>query len=285
MLNLNSLKRTFHFGSNLQLPSNKSLVVDDKIPSKTLSINYKIFALLIGLSLAYQGYISIYDDTPGLDFPEFSYIIGATICGIVAIVVGRKYRSNETFRTSYISLGIYFFLLAFGEIIYIAYYHVLKIDAYPSMADVFYLTASLFAFIHLIININYFKKKISNKTKVILPVIGIIILLTYAVFSFNQIGEANLDFFTGLLYASTYSILFPLAVLGIIVSRKTPLAATWLLLVIGIFLLGLGQVWWIFLEFFEGFSYRHPVTALWLLGFMVMAFALIEHLRVGSKIK
>ena len=285
MLNLNSLKSTFHFGSNLQLPPNKSLVVDNKIPLKTKSINYKIFALIIGISIAYQGYISIYDDTLGLDFPEFSYIIGATICGIVAIVVGGKYRSHETFRTSYIALGIYFFLLAFGEIIYISYYHVLKIDAFPSMADVFYLTASIFAFVHLVMNINYFKTKISKKTKVILFIIGIIILLTYSVFSYNQIGETNLDFFIGLLYATTYSILFPLAILGIIVSRKTPLASTWLLLVTGIFLLGLGQVWWIFLEFFEGFSYSHPVTTLWLLGFMVMTFALIEHLRVGPKIK
>jgi len=250
-----------------------------------MKLNLIVFPILIGLAIIYQAYITTYDDTPALDFPEFSYIIGATISGIVAMIVGAKYRTHETFRTSYIALGIYFFLLVFGEIVYIIYYHVLEIDAYPSMADVFYLSASIFAFVHLVININYFKKKISNKTKVILPVTGIIIFLTYVSFSFSQIGEFNHIFFMGLLYASTYSILFPLAILGIIVSRKTPLAYTWLLLVIGIFLLGLGQVWWIFLEFFEGFSYRHPVTALWLLGFMIMTYALIRHLMVFSEKK
>ena len=267
----------------------KDFQTDEEIYKKNTAkfklFNYKIIALIIGLAIIYQVYITTYNDTPLLDFPEFSYVISATICGIVAIIVGKKYYFHETFRTSYIALGIYFFLLVFGEIIYIIYYYILEIDAYPSMADVFYLAASLFAFIHLIININYFKNKISNKTKVFLPVIGTIIFLTYAIFSFNQIGEVNLDYFIGLLYATTYSILFPLAVLGIIVSQKTPLAATWLLLVTGIFLLGLGQVWWIFLEFFEGFSYSHPVNTLWLLGFMVMTFALIEHLRVFSKKK
>jgi len=264
-------------------PTDEEIYTKNTIKFKLF--NYKIFVVIIGLAIIYQAYITIYNDTPSLDFPEFSYIISATICGIIAITVGTKYHFHETFRTSYIALGIYFFLLVFGEIIYIIYYHVLEIDAYPSMADVFYLTASLFAFIHLIININYFKKKISTKSKIILPVTGFVIFLTYAIFSFNQIGDVNLEYFIGLLYATTYSILFTLAILGILVSRKTPLASTWLLLVIGIFLLGLGQVWWIFLEFFEGFSYSHPVNTLWLLGFMIMSFALIEHLRIFSKKK
>lgn len=250
-----------------------------------MKINLIILPLLIGLAIMYQAYITTYDDTSALDFPEFSYIIAATVSGITALIVGVKYRNHETFRTSYISLGIYFILLVIGEIIYIIYYHILEINAYPSMADVFYISASIFAVIHLVMNINYFKKKISNKIKIILSITGIIIFLTYASFSFNSIGEVNYVFFTGLFYASTYAILFPLAILGIIVSRKTPLASTWLLLVIGIFLLGLGQVWWIFLEFFEGFSYRHPVTALWLLGFMVMTFALIKHLMVSTEKK
>ncbi len=250
-----------------------------------MKLNFIILPTLVGLAIIYYAYITIYDDTPALDFPEFSYIIGATISGIIASIVGWKYRTHETFRTSYFALGIYFFLLAIGEIVYIIYYHVLEINAYPSMADVFYLSAIIFAFIHLVLNINYFKKKISNKIKVILPITGLIIFLVYASFSFNQIGEFNLIFFMGLLYASTYSILFPLAILGIIVSRKTPLASTWLVLVIGIFLLGIGQVWWIFLEFFGGFSYRHPVTALWLLGFMVMTYALIKHIMVLSEKK
>jgi len=209
----------------------------------------------------------------------------AILCGVMSVIVGRKFNFHETFRTSYIALGISFFLLAFGEIIYIFYSHILKIDPFPSMADVFFLGSSLFAFIHLIMNINYFKKKISKKTKIILPIMGASIIITYAVISLNQIGEANLDFFVGLLYAVNYSILLPLAILGIIVSRKTVLGATWLLLVIGIFFSSIAFEWWIFLEFFEEFSYSHPVNTLWIFGFMVITFALVKHLSVFSKIK
>ena len=72
---------------------------------------------------------------------------------------------------------------------------------------------------------------------------------------------------------------------GIIVSRKTLLGSTWLFLVVGIFCLGIGKIWWIYLEFFEGFTYAHPVNSVWLLGYMVITFALIEHLRIRQKKK
>jgi len=260
--------------------------VDYKAKSSKFKLfNYKIFIGIIGIAILNQVYISSYEDTPGIDFPEIVFIFAAVTCGIISIIVGIKYILHETFRTSYIALGIYFFLLAFGEIIYMLYSRVFLIDAYPSMADVFYLSAALFAFVHLIMNINYFKDKLSSKIKIILPTIGVSTILIHSLFSFNQIGEINLDFFMGLLYASENAILLPLAALGMIVARKTILGATWLLLVIGIFFLGIGQVWWIFLEFFEGFDYRHPVNTLWLFGYMVVTFALVEHLRIFSKKK
>jgi len=256
-----------------------------KNTAKFKLFNYKIFILIICLAILYQAYLLTYEETPNLDVPEYFYLIWAMFCGIMSVVVGIKFNFHETFRTSYIALGISFFLLAFGEIIYILYSHILKIDPFPSMADVFFLASSLFAFIHLIMNINYFKNKISKKTKIILPIMGASILIAHATFSLNQIGEANLDFFVGLLYATNYSILLPLAILGIIVSWKTEFAATWLLLVIGIFFSAIAFQWWIFLEFFEEFTYRHPVNTLWIFGFMVIIFALVEHLRVLSKKK
>ena len=254
-----------------------------KNTSKFKLFSPKILALIIGLAIVYQVYISTYDDTPALDFAEFSYIISSSTCGIIAITVGIKYKFHETFRTSYIGLGISFLLLCFGEITYLIYYYVLKTDAFPSMADVFFLSAGIFAFIHLTMNINYFKTKISKKTKIFLPVLGGTILLMFSIVSFNQIGEVNLDFVVGMLYANNYSILIPLAILGIIVARKTIFGSTWLLLVIGILSLGIGKVWWIYLEYFEGFSYSHPVNTVWLFGYMIIAFALIEHIRLDQR--
>ena len=243
--------------------------------------NYKIFALIIVLAVAYQAYILTYDDTPGLDFPEYVFIFGAVICGILSVLVAMHYTFHETFRTSYIALGINFFLYAIGEITYVIHYHVFQIDAFPSMADVFFLSTLFFAFIHLFLNINYFKNKISNKLKIVLVTLGISILIPYAILSLDRIGVVNLDFFVGMLYALKYSVLVPLAILGMVVVRKTLFGHVWLLLVTGLFFFGLGEVWWIYLEFFEGFTYRHPVNTLWIFGFMVISFSLIEHLRVS----
>jgi len=256
-----------------------------KSSDKFKLFNYKIFAVIISLAIIYQAYILTYEETSYLQLPGLSYTIGAIVCGIMAIIVAGKFSHHEVFRKSYISLGIGFLLLALGQIIYLYYFHVLEIDAYPSMADVFFLSFSLFAGTHLIININYFKNKISNKTKVILPIIGISIMLTYSILSFNQIREINLDFFIGLLYAIEYAVLLPLVILGMIVSRKTILGATWLLLVIGMFFLGIADVWYTFVEFFEEFDFRHPTNTLWLFSYMVITFALIEHLTVISKKK
>jgi len=247
--------------------------------------SYKIFIIIIALAIIFQAYILSYEDTPSLDFPEYVFIIGSMTCGIISIIVGISLRSHHTFRTSYTALGLYFFLLAFGEIIYIIYTYELKIVAYPSMADVFYLAAAIFAFIHLFMNINYFKKKISTKLKIAFSLSVVSLVLVHSIFSLNQIGQINQYFLVGFLYASENSLLLPLAVIGIIAARKTVFGATWLLLVIGIFFLGIGQVWRIFLEFFGEFSHRHPVNTLWLFGFMVISFALVEHLRIALKKK
>jgi len=92
-------------------------------------------------------------------------------------------------------------------------------------------------------------------------------------------GQVNLEFVVGMLYANNYSILIPLVILGMIVSQKSKLGSTWLLLVIGMFFLGIGKIWWIHLEFFEGFTYSHPVNAIWLFGYMIIAFGLIMHIQ------
>ena len=250
-----------------------------KISNKFKYFNFIIFGLIIIIAALYCVYISSYEDTPALDFPEYSYVISSLTCGIIALIVGIRFRFHDTFRTSYIALGISFLLLSIGEVTYIAYYYFLEIDAFPSMADVFFLSSAIFAFIHLIMNINYFKTKISSKTKIILPIIGISIITIFSLFSFHSKGEVNLEFIVGILYANNYSILIPLLILGMIVSQKSKLGSTWLLLVIGMFFLGIGKIWWIHLEFFEGFTYGHPVNAIWLFGYMTIAFGLIMHIQ------
>lgn len=245
------------------------------------SFNYKIFALILVSAVGFQVYILTYDDTPGLDFPEYVFIFGSVICGILAVLVAVRYSFHDTFRTSYIALGINFFLYAIGEITYLVHYYVFQIDAFPSMSDVFFLSTFFFAFIHLFLNLNYFKNKIPNKLKIVLVTLGMSIMIPYAILSLDRIGVVNLDFFVGMLYALKYSILVPLAILGMFVARKTLFGHVWLLLVTGMFFFGLGEIWWIYLEFFEGFTYRHPVNTLWVFGFMVISFSLIEHLRIS----
>lgn len=257
-----------------------------KISGNYLKFNYKIFTLIIGLAIAYVIYIQYYEETDYLQLPGLSFVLGAFVCGVMSLIVGRKFKEHLVFRTSYIALGFSFLLLVVGQITYLYYLQVLEIDAYPSMADIFFLTYAPFACIHLVMNINYFKTKISTKLKILLLILGSSIVTLHTIIALDHnMDESSIDFIIATLYAIEYAILFPLAILGIIVARKTALGVAWLLLVIGLFVLGFADLWYTFVEFYQAFDFRHPINTVWLLAYMIITFALVKHLGAYSKKK
>jgi hypothetical protein len=76
------------------------------------------------------------------------------------------------------------------------------------------------------------------------------------------------------------SIELALAVLGAFVFRRSVLKEVWLLLVIGIFIWTVGDIWYVYTELFEAFDNTHPTNTLWMASFMVVIYALYKHQKV-----
>lgn len=246
-------------------------------------IDFRILLLIVVLALAYQLYLSYgySDEYAFLD----AYLIGSSVTGIVAISVGKKFWYHDIFRTSYIALGISFFMLFIGYVTYIYYGFVLGIDPYPSMADVFYLGFPLFAVIHLSLNIKNFNQGFSKNTKIWIGLLGVGFVLAYAVIFYMISQEVNFDFYLGLLYVIASAIMLCLAVCGVMVFRHSNLAMVWMLIATGIIIYTISDSWYYLLESFGEFSADHPTNTLWLLSFMTITYGLILHHRISVSAK
>ncbi|MGC2561759.1 MAG: hypothetical protein WA326_01995, partial [Nitrososphaeraceae archaeon] len=65
--------------------------------------------------------------------------------------------------------------------------------------------------------------------------------------------------------------------LGALVFRKSILGTVWLLLVVGITITTVGDVWYYYLEIFGQYDETHVVNSMWIVGYMVVAYALYKH--------
>jgi hypothetical protein len=156
----------------------------------------------------------------------------------------------------------------------------LKVYPYPSLSDIFYFAFYPFAIYHLIKNSLYFKRKFEKTTKIWLSILALASITIYAFISFQHNGEANFDFYYGLLAVAPASITTSLAVLGLLVFRNTVLGSVWGLLVAGILILVAADTWYYYLEIFGQYSGSHVVNSLYLLSNLLVTYALYAHRKV-----
>lgn len=246
-----------------------------------LVFNYKMLLVIAGLAVAFQILNWIIPEQSGEFNPiDLSSTASVVVCAVLSFIVARKYSGSEALGQAYLSLAIGFSLWAIGDFIWYYYDIVLKLDPYPSLADIFYLAYYPFVIFHLVRNITFFKRKIDAQTKIWLAAIPIAITLAYTYFSFQQNGEAHFDFYFGLPYVLGAGISLSFAILGSQVFRHSVLAAVWSLLAIGIFLTAFADVYYYYLEIFGLYTRSSIVTARWLASSMVITYALYRHHRI-----
>ena len=96
-------------------------------------------------------------------------------------------------------------------------------------------------------------------------------------FTLETLEYDPLVYYMGLLYVSASAVILSLAILGLTVFRHSVLGIAWFMLVIGIFLYGIADAWYYYLEELEVFSITHPVNTLWVLANIFMVYALYKH--------
>jgi hypothetical protein len=249
-----------------------------KIPTQLQSsINYRVLLIILGLVVGFQLYINSIQDPDEADYIiSVISILNPLAASITAFYVARKYRDSKVFGRAYLALGLGLTMFALGEISYGAL-NMMGAETYPSIADVFFFLFYPLGLYHLITNIRFFKPKLSIATKSIIVTVPLSIVGIYSYLSFNEIGEANFDYYYGLIFIISSSVVFSAGILGARIFRQGVLGIAWLVLVIGIVLTTIGDIWYYYLETFDQYDLTHPMNLFWYASYMVIAYALYKH--------
>ena len=244
-------------------------------------IDYRIIGLIGGLAIAFQIFLYTYEhDYEAFEVSDLLILLAPLGCGVIGIIIAKRYWGSEVFGRSYFALGLAFLMYFLGDTTWIYYEFFLEEYPYPSIADVFYLAFSSFLIYYLITNIRYFKRHLEASKLILFGIVCSAIIVSYAYISFEDIEEVNFDFFFGLLYVVLAAVTLSLAILGAIIFRSSILGGVWLLLMIGLFIFTISDVWYYYLELLEEYDFTHPTTTLWMLSFMIIIYALYKHQKI-----
>jgi hypothetical protein len=252
-------------------------------PPLETSLNYKTLGLIVGLVVSFHISILLGLALPIGDRYDTTQLIQNVIPlipSIMAFFVTRRYWGSAVFGKAYFALGLAFLMIFIGEIIWSYYTVVLQEDPYPSIADIFFFAFYPLAIYHLLKNILYFKRRFDILTKIWLTLIPVAIVSIYAYLG----SEADLWYTFHLYYGSIFvaatSTTLSFAILGMLIFRHTMLGIVWLLLALGIMINSVADVWYYYLELFEQYGGTHVVNSMWIMGYVIVAYALYKHTKL-----
>lgn len=252
-------------------------VVPDKLSNP---VNSKIIVLIIALGvMIYFSLQFLSEDNTGNVVFILSVGIALSV-SISSFIVSKRYWGTAIFGKSYLALGLAYLSYTIGEILYYVFDLFLGIEPYPSIADVFFFGIYPFTIAHLVLNIRFFNAKLRSSSKIWLPIIPIVFLIIYGYISITEFEEANFDFYYGMIFVAISSTTLSISILGATIFRQGLLGIAWLILVIGILINALGDLWYYHLEIFGEYFDAHPVTVVWYVSSFLMIYALYKHQKI-----
>ncbi|MCE9652814.1 MAG: histidine kinase [Nitrosarchaeum sp.] len=251
----------------------------DKVPEKlTIKINKKILLLILAMVIGFQGFITIMPSSDELDvFISFVSIINPLVASVVSFLIAKRYGNSMVFGKAYLILGAGLFMMFLGESSWYYIQNVLGEEPFPSVADVFFFAFYPLSIVHIILNIRFFGVKFNAKTKLWLVSLPTVIIVLYTILTLQQNNELNFDFFYGLLFVVFSSSLMSLSLLGALSFRGGMLSIAWSLLMLGIMLTTIGDVWYFYLQTFNAYVEGHPVELFWYASYWVITYGLYKH--------
>jgi len=252
-------------------------VVPDKIRS---SFDYKAIIGIVVLVISFHVIINYFvsSDNSDLIASIFSFV-NPLIVTIIGFYVASRYRKSQVFGKSHIALSLGFLSIFLGELTYMAYDIIYNIEPYPSIADVFFFLLYPFLLIYLFLNIRFFAPKLGNIAKSWIIIMPLVVLLGYSILSTTEaeISIFEFDFYYGIIFVYIVTLTLSVAVVGAFILKAGVIGKAWIILVSGILLLTIGDIWYYNLELFDGYDLTHPVNMFWYAGYWAVTYALIKH--------
>jgi len=242
------------------------------------AISFKAIAVIAVIAIGYQIYASSdYVTDEEMSFADFSYGLTSLAVGITSLFIAKRYRGSPVFGKTYLALGIGFVVLFAGDLVYNYYLLVLDEDPYPSIADVFFIAFYAFAGYHIVQNVKYFKKDLGWNVKIGVVIIAGIMIGAFGLFTIETLDDDPTVYYVSMAYVVSSAILLALALVAFTIFRHSILGVAWTMLVIGIFLYSVADVWYYYLEEIGEFSIKDRVNTLWVLSNAIMVYALYKH--------
>jgi len=242
------------------------------------SINFKILGVFLVAAIAFQTFLYFSGGSDEIE-EGIAYLSMSTplIVAGGSLLVATRYGLSQVFGKAYLLFALGYFSLFLAEFTYYAYDVIYGIDPYPSIADVFFFALYPLISLHIIINFRFFKTKITRSQKAFFISIPIIIFSIYSMASIQEYEEPDFDYYYGIIFVAGASITLSLAAMGALVFRGGMLGITWMLLLIGILIFTIGDVWYYWLEVFGEYDLLHPVNLLWYIPDGIVIYALYKH--------
>jgi len=258
--------------------SDKPDIVPEKIQS---SIDPRILLLILGIVATFQIYLYAVFPNPddASQLVDVISVINPLIASIIGFIVAKKYWGSKVFGKAYLALALGLTMNFLGETVY-GIYETLGYDTNFGPMDILFYAFYPLVLTHLILNIRFFKPKISHFTKSWVVAIPVAIISIYSLLSFEKHGQANFEFYTGLIYVILSSIILSGTLLGARVFKQGVLGKAWLVLLIGIILQTTGDVWYGYLDTFDQYTLTHPMNLLYYASYMVIIYALYKHQKI-----
>lgn len=262
-----------------------------------LEINYKVIIMII-FSVGFFGLITHANEISKYDFDEnyeFVEIVVNTIkidsdeifvfesifsisleLGIVVLAtyLVKRYNRSEIFGKSYIFLGLGFFSVAIGDILYLV-----GVDTYPRIDSIFFFGLYIFLFCYLYINIKSFNNGFSHKN--ILVISSIAVGLTsffYAVTSADAISPFLLHY-CGIAVIGSATVA-SMSLFGFYILRKQAIGRSWKILSIGLVILTINDIWFHYWDTTSVLADNDPVNFARYASYMIIIYALYVHKKV-----
>jgi len=247
---------------------------DEVVPEKLSDpLNYKIIGLIVAGIIVLHILINTIDE---LGIIVYGWSMGVPLAIVIfSFLTVKKYSGTRVYSKAFKFLGVSFIGIFGGELVYFIYEAVLGLDPYPSIGDGFYYLFYPMIIGFLIVNIRFFIPKFSKSNLIPIIVIPIIVsgIWTYLVW-----GEwEGFDFWFGLASILATSITLGFSILALKTFRGGMIQTTWVLFVIGILSVVIGDTWYYYLEVFEEYTLDHVVNLFWYFGYLFVLYSLLKH--------
>ncbi|MCJ8306672.1 MAG: GHKL domain-containing protein [Nitrosopumilus sp.] len=215
------------------------------------------------------------------------YIIVPGILVLLSILaLTQSHKIKEISKWSLLFLTLSFIASLAAEQTWNLYEHVLDIDPYPSIADLFYLSAPILMFVSLVIFLRPISHKIPKKNILFAIMISIIVLVPSIIITLDVNIEDNpIEITIALAYPIVGATLIIPAVIAILFSVQGEKNFFWLMIIIGIIVIFTADTIFLFLIIDDSYEDGHPVDILWVTGYTIWAFMMYHILHNSKKIK